>query len=76
MLAVCQPERRRLLLHPAPPPGGKTPAWINAAGLPVLPGQLLVPELDDLAALALRRCYERILYGEAEVVSAGCRGAA
>ena len=67
MLAVCQPERRRLLLHPAPPPGGKTPAWINVVPPAHPPGQLLAPGIDDLARLVLRRCYERILYGEAEV---------
>jgi hypothetical protein len=26
-----------------------------------------LPGIDDLARLVLRRCYERILYGEAEV---------
>jgi len=65
MLAVCQPERRRLLLHPAPPPGGKTPAWVNVVPSPRPHGQLLVPGVDDLAALVLRRCYERLEAGEA-----------
>ena len=67
MLAVCQPERRRLLQHTAPPPSGKTPAWINVVPPARPPGQLQVPGIDDLARLVLRRCYERILYGEAEV---------
>ena len=67
MLAVCQPERRRRLLHPAPPPGGVAPSWINVA-VPSRPqGQLLVPGMADLAALALRRCYERLEAGEAAV---------
>ena len=30
-------------------------------------GQLLAPGVDDLAALALRRCYERLEAGEASV---------
>ena len=67
MLAVCQPERRRLLQHAAPPPSGKTPAWINVVPPVRPPGQLQVPGIDDLARLVLRRCYERVLDGEAEV---------
>jgi hypothetical protein len=67
MLAVCQPERRRLLQHTAPAPGGKTPAWINVVPPARPPGQLQVPGIDDLARLVLRRCYERVLDGEAEV---------
>jgi hypothetical protein len=31
------------------------------------PGQLPVPGIADLARVVLRCCYERILYGEAEV---------
>ena len=31
------------------------------------PGQLLVPGVDDLAALVLRRCYERLEAGEAAI---------
>ena len=31
------------------------------------PGQLLVPGVDDLAALVLRRCYERLEADEAAV---------
>ena len=65
MLAVARPERRKLLLHPAPPPGGSCPSWVNAVQPPRLPGQLPVPELADLAALALRRCYERLEAGAA-----------
>lgn len=67
MLAVCQPERRRLLLHPAPPPGGVAPWWINVAVPSRPPGQLPAPTVEDLAALVLRRCYERLEAGEAEV---------
>ena len=68
MLAVCQPERRRLLLHPAPAPGGRVPSWINVAVVPSRPqGQFPVPGIADLAALALRRCYERLEAGEAAV---------
>jgi hypothetical protein len=65
MLAVCQPERRRLLQHTAPPPGGRTPAWVNVvpSGRPA--GQLPVPTAADLAVLALRRAYERVEAGAA-----------
>ena len=31
MLAVARPERRRLLLHPAPAPGGRVPPWTSVA---------------------------------------------
>ena len=65
MLAVCQPERRRLLQHTAPPPGGKTPAWINVVPPARPPGQLQVPGIDDLARLAIRRLWERLEAGEA-----------
>ena len=67
MLAVARPERRRLLLHPAPAPGGRAPAWINVAACPSPCGQLPVPGIDDLAGLVLRRCYERL-----EARRAGC----
>jgi hypothetical protein len=65
MLAVARPERRRLLLHPAPAPGGVAPAWVNVVppGRPA--GQLAVPTAADLAALALRRAYERLEAGAA-----------
>jgi hypothetical protein len=65
MLAVCQPDRRRLLLHPAPPPGGRAPAWVNVVPPPRPLGQLPVPSVADLAALALRRVYERVEAGAA-----------
>ena len=67
MLAVCQPERRRLLLHTAPPPGGRAPAWVNAV-MPSRPqGQLAVPDIADLGSLALRRCYEGLQSGASAV---------
>jgi hypothetical protein len=62
MLGVCQPERRRLL-HPAPPPGGVAPAWVNVVPPPRPTGQLPVPTAADLAALALRRCWEGLQSG-------------
>jgi hypothetical protein len=62
MLAVCQPERRRLLLHPAPAPCGTAPAWVNAAPAP-RPAGLPVPGIADLASLALRRAFERLESG-------------
>jgi len=55
MLAVIRPERRKLIPDPVSPPGGVAPRWVNAVQPPRLPGQLPVPELADLAALALRR---------------------
>jgi hypothetical protein len=68
MLAVARPDRRRLLLHPAPAPGGRAPSWVNVAVLPSrLHGQLPVPTVADLAALALRRAYERLEAGQAAV---------
>ena len=67
LLAVCQPERRRLLLHPAPAPGGRAPSWINVA-VPSRPqGQLLAPGVADLARVAMQRAYERVEAGEAAV---------
>ena len=67
LLAVCMPERRRLLLHPAPPPSGSAPSWINVA-VPSRPqGQLLAPGVADLASLVIRRLWERLEAGEASV---------
>ena len=66
MLAVCQPERRRLLQHTASPPGGKVPSWVNVAIMPPRPlGQLPVPGIVDLTSLALRRAFERLESGGA-----------
>ena len=67
MLAVCQPERRRLLQHPAPPPGGVAPRWINVAVPSRPPGQLAVPSFEDLADLVVRRCYEGLQSGRPTV---------
>jgi hypothetical protein len=63
LLAVCQPERRRLLAHPAPPPGGVAPSWISVAVPPRPLGQLPAVGIADLASLALRRAYERLEVG-------------
>jgi hypothetical protein len=63
MLAVCQPERRKLLAHPAPPPGGVAPSWISVAVPPRPLGQLPAVGIADLASLALRRAYERLEVG-------------
>ena len=63
LLAVCQPERRRLLAHPAPAPGGVAPSWISVAVPPRPLGQLPAAGIADLAALALRRAYERLEAG-------------
>jgi hypothetical protein len=66
-LAVCQPGRRRLLKHPAPPPGGVAPRWINVAVPSRPPGQLGVPSFEDLADLVVRRCYEGLQSGRPTV---------
>src|ERR1017187_9108425 len=63
LLAACQPERRRLLAHPAPAPGGVAPSWISVAVPPRPLGQLPEVGIADLAALALRRAYERLEAG-------------
>jgi hypothetical protein len=67
MLAVVRPERRQLLLHPAPAPGGRAPSWVNVAVPPRPLGQLPVPSVEDLAALVLRRCYDGLQYGRPAV---------
>lgn len=66
-LAVCQPGRRRLLAHPAPPPGGSCPSWVNVVPPHRPLGQLPVPDVADLARVVLRRAYERLEAGGAEV---------
>jgi hypothetical protein len=65
MLAVARPERRHLLAHPAPPPGGQAPAWLNDAR--PAPAGLLAPTLDDVASLAVRRLWERLESGVCSV---------
>ena len=67
MLAVARPERRRLLLHPAPPPGGNCPEWVNIVPERMPQGQLPVPDVSDLAALVTRRAFERLEADEARV---------
>jgi hypothetical protein len=70
-LAVTRPGR--MLPHLAPPPTGtRCPKWIGQSlssrlPPPSPPGQLATPSAADLARLALRRAYERVLDGEAEV---------
>ena len=68
-LAVTRPGRA--LPHLAPPPTGtRCPPWIgvSVASRPPSPlGRLATPSAADLARLALRRAYERVLDGEAEV---------
>jgi hypothetical protein len=67
MLAVCQPERRRLLLHPAPAPGGVAPQWVNVVPSARPPGQLAVRSIEDLANLVLRCCYDGLQSGRLAV---------
>lgn len=64
MLSVCQPERRHLLRHPASPPSGSVPRWLSAAAQ-AAPAGLATPTVGDVAALALRRAYERLDSGAA-----------
>jgi hypothetical protein len=66
-LAVAQPERLRLLKHPAPPPAGRVPSWINAVPPARAPGQLPVVSVRDVAELAVRKAYEGLLYGRTAV---------
>jgi hypothetical protein len=63
LLAACQPERRKLLAHPAPAPGGVAPSWISVAVPPRPLGQLPAVGIADLASLALGRAYERLEVG-------------
>ena len=67
LLAVCMPERRRLLLHPAPAPGGVAPQWVNVVPPARPPGQLAVPSIEDLANLVLRCCYDGLQSGRLAV---------
>ena len=66
-LAVAQPGRLKLLKHPAPPPAGRVPSWINAVPPARAPGQLPVVSVRDLAELAVRKAYEGLLYGRTAV---------
>ena len=52
----------------APPPGGRVPSWVNVPIMPPRPlGQLPVPDIADLASLAMRRLWECLEAGEASV---------
>ena len=70
-LAVTRPGRT--LPHLAlPSTGTRCPPWIGVSvssrlPSPGPPGRLATPSAADLARLALRRAYERVLDGEAEV---------
>jgi len=70
MLAICQPQRRALVLHPAPPPGGAAPAWMESASvtLPARSGGR-VPEVGtgDLLSVTLQRYCEQLLSGRMAV---------
>ena len=61
MLSVCRPERRHLVRHPAPAPGGSAPRWLSDAH--PAPTGLLAPTVDDLARLAAQRLWERLEAG-------------
>ena len=62
MLAVCDPQRRRQVLHPAPAPG-PVPPWIGLNDAPAAPPGLAVPTVGDLASLAAARLYARLEAG-------------
>jgi hypothetical protein len=70
MLAICQPQRRALVLHPAPPPGGAVPTWMESVSvtLPAPSGEQ-VPAIDtgDLLTLTLQRYCEQLLSGRMAV---------
>jgi hypothetical protein len=66
-LAVAQPGRLKLLKHPAPPPGGVVPPWVNVVPPARPPGQLAVPSVEDLANLVVGRCYDGLQSGRLAV---------
>ena len=61
MLSVCPPQRRHLVRHPAPAPGGQTPRWVSDAQ--PAPAALPMVSPGDLAQLAARRLWERLESG-------------
>ena len=65
MLAVARPERRHLLVYPAPAPSGSAPRWLSVAH--PAPVGLPAPTLDDVAQLALRTAYGHLEAGTASV---------
>jgi hypothetical protein len=70
MLAICQPQRQALVLHPAPPPGGAVPTWMESASV-TLPGpsreQVPVASIGDVLSLTLQRYCEQLLSGRVAV---------
>jgi hypothetical protein len=70
MLAICQPQRRAFVLHPAPPPGGAVPAWMeNVSITPPAPfgGQVPAASTGDVLGLTLQRYCEQLLSGTVPV---------
>ena len=70
MLAICQPQRRALVLHPAPPPGGTAPAWMESVSItPPAPfgGQVPAASTGDVLGLTLQRYCEQLLSGTVPV---------
>jgi hypothetical protein len=70
MLAICQPQRRALVLHPAPPPGGAAPTWMEnvSVTLPAQsPGEVAVASIGDVLTLTLQRYCEQLLSGRVAV---------
>jgi hypothetical protein len=70
MLAICQPQRRALVLHPAPPPGGAPPAWMESVSVtPPGPsrGQVPTASTGDVLSLTLQRYCEQLLSGNVAV---------
>jgi hypothetical protein len=70
MLAICQPQRRALVLHSAPPPGGAVPAWMESVNV-TLPaqswGEIPAASNSDVLSLTLQRYCEQLLYGRVAV---------
>jgi len=70
MLAICQPQRRALVLHPAPPPGGAVPTWMESVSVTLsAPSREEVPvaSIGDVLSLTLRRYCEQLLSGRVAV---------
>lgn len=69
-LAVCDPARRALVLHPAPPPGGAAPAWMEKVSVTVPEpprAQVPVASTGDVLSLTLQRYCEQLLSGRMAV---------
>jgi hypothetical protein len=70
MLAICQPQRRALVQHPAPPPGGTAPAWMESVTVTLprpSPGELPAASTGDVLSLTLQRYCEQLLSGRVAV---------